>query len=145
MSFNETEVDCDISRNVHVNSVFTKSHYETQPLILNSNDANNLEDKCAATESREVKQELYCQSFIIMQRSGINRVFLWFIQLIKICLNAVGPPSAIGWGNSTRFLCCKEIEEEKDVKQKMLRAALAWFLSLNLAMMLLNISSEILG
>lgn len=76
MSFNETEVGCDISRNVHVNSVFTKSHYETQSLILNSNDANNLEDKCAATESREIKQELYCQSFIIMQRSGINRVFL---------------------------------------------------------------------
>lgn len=78
---------------------------------------NNLEEKYAATESREVKQ-LYCQSFVMMQRLGINRVFLWFVQLIiKICLNAIGPPRATGRANSIGLLCCKEIEGEKDVKQ----------------------------
>lgn len=39
MSFNETEADCDISRNVHVNYIFTKSDYKTQPFGLNLNDA----------------------------------------------------------------------------------------------------------
>lgn len=33
---------------------------------------NNLEEKHAVTESKEMKQELYCQSFIMMPRLGIN-------------------------------------------------------------------------
>lgn len=33
---------------------------------------NNLEEKYAATESKEIKQELYSQSFVMIQRLEIN-------------------------------------------------------------------------
>lgn len=96
---------------------------------------NNLEEKHAVTENTELKQERYCNPFV-MQMLLISRAGPCFVQpVIKLYRKAKGAPSAITGAGSIWLMFCKEFHGEKNVKQ-----VSEGFLSLNLVIMLLHIS-----
>lgn len=85
---------------------------------------NNLEEKHAVTENRELKQELYCNPFV-MQRLLISRAGLCFVQpVIKLYLKAKGAPSAITGAGSIWLMFCKEFQRKK-MLNKLLKSSLS--------------------